>query len=157
MSMLLMAKAMSIKVGNPLRKLVLIKLADNASDTGECWPSYQHIADQCEISRRSVINHIDALCDAGLLTKESRVGPQGKRLNVYVLTLDGAGAAHPEVQEIHQGSAGAAHRISHSLDPVIEPKIPPVSPRGTNAQTVGRHDVSIHQDGVDGISSAGMG
>lgn len=138
MSLLLMAKAMSIKVGNPLRKLVLIKLADNASDTGECWPSYQHIADQCEISRRSVINHIDALCDSGLLTKESRVGPQGKRSNVYVLTLDGAGAAHPEVQEIHQGSAGAAlgggagaaHRISHSLDPVIEPKIPPVSPQG---------------------------
>lgn len=115
MSMLLMAKAMSIKVGNPLRKLVLIKLADNASDTGECWPSYQHIADQCEISRRSVINHIDALCDSGLLTKESRVGPQGKRSNVYMLTLDGA---------------GAAHRISHSLDPVIEPKIPPVSPQG---------------------------
>ena len=138
MSMLLMAKAMSIKVGNPLRKLVLIKLADNASDTGECWPSYQHIADQCEISRRSVINHIDALCDAGLLTKESRVGPQGKRSNVYVLTLDGAGAAHPEVQEIHQGGAGAAlgggagaaHRISNSFEPVIEPKKPPVSPKG---------------------------
>ncbi|WP_429046754.1 helix-turn-helix domain-containing protein [Aeromonas veronii] len=138
MSMLLMVKAMSIKVGNPLRKLVLIKLADNASDTGECWPSYQHIADQCEISRRSVINHIDAMCEAGLLTKESRVGPQGKRSNVYVLTLDGAGSAHPEVQEIHQGSAGAAlgggagdaHRISNSLEPVIDPKIPPVSPQG---------------------------
>ncbi|OCA61349.1 DNA-binding protein [Aeromonas piscicola] len=130
MSMLLMAKAMSIKVGNPLRKLVLIKLADNASDTGECWPSYQHIADQCEISRRSVIIHIDAMCEVGLLTKESRVGPKGKRSNVYVLTLDGAGAAHPEVQEIHQGSAGAAHRISHSLEPVIDPKIPPVSPQG---------------------------
>lgn len=115
MSMLLMAKAMSIKVGNPLRKLVLIKLADNASDTGECWPSYQHIADQCEISRRSVINHIDAMCEVGLLTKESRVGPKGKRSNVYVLTLDGA---------------GAAHRISHSLEPVIDPKIPPVSPLG---------------------------
>ncbi|WP_314923831.1 helix-turn-helix domain-containing protein [Aeromonas piscicola] len=115
MSMLLMAKAMSIKVGNPLRKLVLIKLADNASDTGECWPSYQHIADQCEISRRSVINHIDAMCEVGLLTKESRVGPKGKRSNVYVLTLDGA---------------GDAHRISHSLEPVIDPKIPPVSPQG---------------------------
>ncbi|OCQ43082.1 DNA-binding protein [Aeromonas veronii] len=141
MSMLLMVRAMNIKVGNPLRKLVLIKLADNASDTGECWPSYQHIADQCEISRRSVINHIDALCDARLLTKESRVGPQGKRSNVYVLTLDGAGVAHPEVQEIHQGSAGvalgggagAAHRISHSLDPVIDPKIPPISPLGERA------------------------
>ncbi|WP_323956210.1 helix-turn-helix domain-containing protein [Aeromonas caviae] len=138
MSMLLMAKAMSIKVGNPLRKLVLIKLADNASDTGECWPSHQHIADQCEISRRSVITHIDALCETGLLQKSSRIGPAGKRSNVYILTLDSAGAAHPNVQEIHMvcagdaqtPSAGAAHRISHSLDPVIEPKIPPVSPQG---------------------------
>lgn len=32
MSMDLMVKAMKIKVGNPLRKLVLLKLADNASD-----------------------------------------------------------------------------------------------------------------------------
>lgn len=40
MSMELMVKAMKIRVGNPLRKLVLIKLADNASDQGECWPSY---------------------------------------------------------------------------------------------------------------------
>lgn len=40
MSMALMVKAMKIRVGNPLRKLVLIKLADNASDQSECWPSY---------------------------------------------------------------------------------------------------------------------
>ena len=142
MSMLLMAKAMSIKVGNPLRKPVLIKLADNASDTGECWPSHQHIADQCEISRRSVITHIEALCETGLLQKSSRIGPAGKRSNVYILTLDGAGAAHPNVQEIHMvcaadaqtTSAGAAHRISHSLEPVIEPVIPPVSPKGEKSK-----------------------
>ena len=59
--MSLMAKAMGVKVGNSLRKLVLIKLADNANDKGECWPSYQHIADQCECSRTAVRNHIDAL------------------------------------------------------------------------------------------------
>ena len=88
MSMALMVKAMSIKVGNPLRKLVLIKLADNSSDVGECWPSYQHIADQCEISRRSVVTHIEALCEAGLLKKDSRMGPQGKRSNLYILTLN---------------------------------------------------------------------
>jgi hypothetical protein len=46
-SMMLMVKAIGL-VGNPLRKLVLLKLADNASDQGECWPSYQYIADQCE-------------------------------------------------------------------------------------------------------------
>lgn len=141
MSMLLMVKAMNIKVGNPLRKLVLIKLADNASDTGECWPSHQHIADQCEISRRSVISHIDALCAAGLLIKEARRGPNGKRSNVYMLTLDGESPAHTDVQEMHIAcagvaqthSAGAAHRISHSLDPVIDPKIPPISPQGESA------------------------
>ena len=59
MSMELMVKAMKAKVGNPLRKLVLIKLADNANDQGECWPSYQNIAEQCEITRRSVMNHVN--------------------------------------------------------------------------------------------------
>ena len=38
MSMNLTAQAMQIKVGNPIRKLVLLKLADQANDKGECWP-----------------------------------------------------------------------------------------------------------------------
>ncbi|WP_122414438.1 helix-turn-helix domain-containing protein [Pseudomonas viridiflava] len=148
MSMTLMVAAMKLRVGNPLRKLVLIKLADNASDIGECWPSYQHIADQCEISKRSVMNHISALCEAGLLRKEIRKGgPKGNSSNVYFLTLDGgAPPALGVVQEIHQGSAadappsesaapggsaGAAPRTSHSLEPVIEPVIEPVTPQAS--------------------------
>ncbi len=90
MSMDLMVQAMKIKVGNPLRKLVLLKLADNASDLGECWPSYQHIADQCEISKRSVMNHIQALCECGLIKKELRTGPKGNSSNVYQLNLRSA-------------------------------------------------------------------
>ncbi|ECO9326871.1 helix-turn-helix domain-containing protein [Salmonella enterica] len=136
MSMMLMVKAMQIKVGNPLRKLVLLKLADNASDQGECWPSYQYIADQCEISKRSVMNHIDELCKSGLLKKVFRKGPKGSATNVYILTIPGAGDSPGVVQEIHQGSAGdslpgagdspggsagAAPRISHSFEPVNEP------------------------------------
>ena len=38
MSMLLMVAAMKAKLGNPIRKLVLIKLADNANDDGICCP-----------------------------------------------------------------------------------------------------------------------
>ena len=38
MSMELMVKAMKTKVGNPLRKLVLIKLADNANRIGDTTP-----------------------------------------------------------------------------------------------------------------------
>ncbi|EDZ3837906.1 hypothetical protein GVS48_12775 [Salmonella enterica] len=114
MSMMLMVKAMQIKVGNPLRKLVLLKLADNASDQGECWPSYQYIADQCEISKRSVMNHIEELCKSGLLKKVFRKGPKGNATNVYILTIPGAG-------DSPGGSAGAAPRISHSFEPVNEP------------------------------------
>jgi len=151
-----MVAAMKIRVGNPLRKLVLIKLADNASDVGECWPSYQHIADQCEISKRSVMNHITALCDAGLLRKEIRKGgPKGNSSNVYFLTLDGGGAppAPGVVQQIHQGSAAgsppsespapggsaaAAPRISNSLEPVIEPVIEPITSQATAKVVTGQ-------------------
>jgi len=122
MSMELMVQAMKVKVGNPLRKLVLLKLADNASDQGECWPSYQHIADQCEISRRSVMNHVAALCESGLMRKETRSGPKGNGSNFYRLTLSGANPSAKVVNEIHQGSEGDSPRISHSSEPVKEPE-----------------------------------
>lgn len=144
-----MVKAMKTKVGNPLRKLVLIKLADNANDLGECWPSYQHVADQCEISKRSVMNHINTLCGAGLLRKEIRKGgPKGNSSNVYYLTLSGAADSLGVVQQIHQGSAagsppsaadslggsaGAAPRTSHSFESVKEPVTEPVA---TQAEAV---------------------
>ncbi|HDC4316636.1 TPA: helix-turn-helix domain-containing protein [Enterobacter cloacae] len=135
MSMELMVKAMKVKVGNPLRKLVLLKLADNASDHGECWPSYQHIADQCEISKRSVMIHIDALCECGLVKKELRRGPKGNSSNVYRLvfssagdslggsanrSLPGAADSPRSAGDSLGGSAGAAPRISHSFEPVNE-------------------------------------
>ncbi|MFS1538860.1 MAG: helix-turn-helix domain-containing protein [Candidatus Phlomobacter fragariae] len=107
MSMTLMAQAMKMKVGSTARKLVLLKLADNANDKGECFPSYQHIADQCEMSRRSVINHIDALCEQGLIKKIYRNGEKGNSSNFYILNLSGE---------------KSAPRISHSFEPVIEPK-----------------------------------
>ena len=148
MSMDLMVQAMKIKVGNPLRKLVLLKLADNASDLGECWPSYQHIADQCEISKRSVMNHIEALCEYGLIKKELRTGPKGNSSNVYQLnlrsagdspggsanrSLPGAGDSLPGAGDSPGGSAGAAPRISHSFEPVIESVNEPIKHTGASA------------------------
>lgn len=131
MSMNLMAKAMSIKVGNPLRKLVLIKLADNANDEGECWPSYQHIADQCEVSRSTVKSHIRALEDMGLLKREFRRKGELNQSNVFYLTLDnaqqippesgGAGADRGWAGADLGGGAGADPRTYHSFEPVKEP------------------------------------
>lgn len=159
MSMNLMAQAMSIKVGNPLRKLVLIKIADNANDKGECWPSYQHVADHCECSKSAVRAHIEALIKMGLLTKENRLGVnngKGNTSNLYYLTLDNpvpsesiapcAVKKHSPMpskstgvcQQVTQGVPSESTppmpadgtRTSHSFEPVNEPKEnPPKAPK----------------------------
>jgi len=131
----LMVKAMKTKVGNPLRKLVLVKLADNASDQGECWPSYQHIADQCEIDRSTVRKHIKQLAEQGLLRIENREGPKGNSSNLYYLTLGGVGQnstpVGPESTGVGPQPSGdvgpESTRTSHSSEPVNEPK-PMVTP-----------------------------
>ncbi|MDH0024973.1 helix-turn-helix domain-containing protein [Pseudomonas monteilii] len=131
MSMELMVKAMKTRVGNPLRKLVLIKLADNASDQGECWPSYQHIADQCEIARSTVKAHIRELEKAGLVRREFRRIGELNQSNLFHLNLSGGAVAAPVggaaeilggAGENPGGGAAAAPRTSHLSEPVKEPK-----------------------------------
>jgi len=125
-----MVKAMRVMVGNPLKKLVLIKLADNANDSGECWPSYQHIADQCEISRSTVKAHIRDLEKAGLLRREFRRTGTLNQSNIFHLTLDGGASAAPGggaadnppgASAALGGGAAAAPRTSHSFEPIKEP------------------------------------
>ncbi|WIJ58418.1 helix-turn-helix domain-containing protein [Citrobacter portucalensis] len=143
MSMTLMARAMAIKTGNPIRKLVLIKLADNANDNGECWPSYQHIADHCECSRSAVRSHIDALIGMGVLTKENRMGinnGKGNTSNVYYLNLDNP-MPPKSIAPVSSKSTGmplentppmpcGGTRTSHSFEPVNEPNDPPNPQKG---------------------------
>lgn len=87
MSMRLMVQAMNCEVGNPARKLVLLKLADNANDDGVCFPSYQYIADKCEMSKRSAISHIDDLIKMGFVSKKARKNKDGSSTNLYLLHL----------------------------------------------------------------------
>ena len=115
MSMRLMTQAMSIKVGNPLRKLVLIKLAYNASDDGICFPSYQYIADVCEISRRSAVNHIESSIDMGFVIKKSGKNKDGSSSNLYFLNLEKGSARDSP------SSAGNSSITYHSLEPINEP------------------------------------
>ena len=131
----LMVKAMKTKVGNPLRKLVLIKLADNANDVGECWPSYQHIADQCEIDRSTVRRHIKHLEEQRLLKIENRDGPKGNSSNLYLLTIGGMGTESTPVGPKSTGVGTQptppvgpeSTRTSHSFEPVKEPVKQPVA------------------------------
>ena len=163
MSMQLMAYAMSLKVGNPLRKLVLLKLADNANDKGECFPSYQHIADQCEISRRAVMGHIQALEKAGYLKIKRRKNGKENQSNVFYLTLKKGGEsaalggselsappsernAPPSESAALGGSESGSPITSHSFEPVIEPTpLPPNSADKMDAVA------SANPDGLAGV------
>jgi biotin operon repressor len=137
-----MTKAFKAKVGNPLRKLVLIKLADNANDQGVSYPSYQYVAEQCEISRRSVIEHVKALQDMGVLAIKHRIKDGQNRSNSFqicakkldqlssaVVALDGEGAA--------LGSANGAKKRASDSPPLVKelhPE-PPLSNRNITTTT----------------------
>lgn len=122
MSMKLMVEVMGLKLGNPLRKLVLLKLADNASDQGECWPSYQTIANHCEIGRSTVRKHIKDLEKMGYLKVINRPGPKGNTSNLYQLTLHPiASDSTPIASDSTRGVASDSTRISQSFEPVNEP------------------------------------
>lgn len=140
MSLSLMIQAFKTKVNNPVRKLILIKLADNANDLGECWPSHQHIADQCEVSKRTVIYHIKALEESGLIHKENRFKNNEQQSNMYTLFPSGANNSptgcsknthgvqdiHPRGADNSRGTgAESAHRTNHSFESSNEPSIEP--------------------------------
>ena len=114
MSMLLMAKAMQLQVGSTAQKMVLLKLADNANDKGECFPSYETIARHCEISRQSAINHIKSLCKKGFVRKVTRKTDKGHTSNLYILDL--------EAKSLDDGSQKFLPRTSQSFNQSINPK-----------------------------------
>lgn len=88
MSIKLMTMAFNASVGNPVRKLILIKLCDNANDDGVCWPSYARIADQCEVSKRCAMEHIKWLSENGFLEVESRFKHGNQTSNCYTISAD---------------------------------------------------------------------
>lgn len=102
--------AMEAKTGNPLRKAVLIALADNTDNEGMCFPSYQHIADKCEMSKRTVMIHVKALEELGFISKEKRHLPTGfNRSNVYRLMLGGGSNPMTNIEQkvIHSSESPA--------------------------------------------------
>lgn len=125
---------MRAKVGNSGRKLVLIKLADNANDEGVCWPSYQNVADQCEMGRTTVIGHIKQLEKDGYLKKMARNA--GRSSNRYYIKFSGekggfTGTDSELVEfctssdSVPMTSADSEPRTSHSLEPVTIKKSKP--------------------------------
>ena len=78
--------ACEAKVGDALAKLVLIALANRANNSGECWPSFARIANDCETSESSVKRKIKVLEQGGFLKRINRSVEGMKTSNLYQLS-----------------------------------------------------------------------
>ena len=85
MSLRVMSWAWSIQLA-PTPKLVLMALADEADDTGVCFPSQRRLAAKCSITDRTVRRMLVELETKGYVRLERRLRADGSRAsNVYRL------------------------------------------------------------------------
>ena len=61
----------------PMAKLVLLRLADRADESGICYPSQRRLAAECGITERTVRNAITDLICRGLVIIHRPSTPQG--------------------------------------------------------------------------------
>lgn len=133
MSFQAMTWAAQQKMSAP-KKCLLYTLANYAGHDGKLWPSYQTLADDAGLSRRTVINYMEEFEKAGIIKKVKRVTSEGDSdSNLWVIcgiqyvkgsepsappsandALPSESDAPPVVSELHQGSEPAAPK------PVIE-------------------------------------
>lgn len=77
--------ALEQETGSPTRKLVLLKLADQANDNGYCWPSKETIARHCEVHKKTVQKLIAELEGLGYLSIQHRRDGTTNLSNAYYL------------------------------------------------------------------------
>lgn len=87
MSTRLMALAWPLRM-SPSKKAVLVSMADNANDEGECWPSINTMCERTCLGRTAIIDAIKGLEDDGLIVADRSNG----RHTTYRLTLSNQSA-----------------------------------------------------------------
>ena len=89
MSIHVISLVLSRKVGGPVRKCVLLKLADCANDDGSgIWPSKATVAAETEVHKDTVKKHIRDMVKTGLLIEVGRRPCSNGFTTVYDLDLD---------------------------------------------------------------------
>ena len=115
----------------PATKLVLFYLADRHNPDYGCFPSQTTLADDCEMSLRSVRNHLDILECLGLLSRTHRKTDSGNYTSDrYMLGFElhpAAKSADGKKQHEPAANSAAHHRQNLPPNPVkVKPVIEPV-------------------------------
>ena len=99
---------------NRQSKFTLVVLADcHNGISNQCNPSISHIAKICQISPRSVKEHLKLLEADGLIRSRPRYGKCGRLTNQYILNI--AGLPSEEVEEVFEDD-------DEEIYPVVEPE-----------------------------------
>lgn len=117
------AWAWKIRGLKPATKIVLLHLADRHNPDNGCFPSIRRLAEDCEMSVRSVHTHITQLEDAGLVKRTARVRESGQQSsNEYVLNMGvqnlhtpPAKSAPPTLQNLHTNNLVSNNPVSLTI------------------------------------------
>jgi len=77
--------ALEQTVGSPTGKIVLLCLANYADKNGACFPGHKTIADECEVSVRSVAEWMAKLESLGLIERTRRFRSNGSRTSDSII------------------------------------------------------------------------
>ena len=86
MSFQAMAWAASQTTKNSIQKLTLMMLANYADENKSCYPSYQHLANLCVCTKKTIIRACQELEELQLIETEKRFDDNGKQTsNRFIL------------------------------------------------------------------------
>jgi hypothetical protein len=146
----------------PSPKFVLMALADEADDSGFCFPSHRRIAQKCSITERSVRRLIRLLATDRYLVVQQRFNNRARTSNGYQLAVDHPRTNCPGVPDITvrgdrtASSAGSGRSCPGALDIGVRvtttyPLVNPTPPLQVNL------DVNPNAGGLGADTDRGSG
>ena len=122
MSNHLLNRAWDVRGLTTTQKLILVRLADRADDDGYCFPGHESIAEDCELTGRTVRDNLPLIKDQGHITIHEETGRANKGKSrygytVHPLTAEAASGVTPEADAADTGSRRNPHRQGTTRTP----------------------------------------
>lgn len=114
--------ALEQTVGSPTGKVILLCLANYADKQGACFPGHKTIADECEVSVRSVAEWMAKLEALGLIARSRRFRNNGSRTSDSIILrlpwLAPTTSSEPSAEFAHGTQTAADGASPHADDRV---------------------------------------